>query len=155
MVLNLNRCSGCLTCEVACKMVNGTRTGVDYTTVERVEWGQFPDAHRRYKINICMHCENASCIAAYLGNIVEKCTFCYGRVQNGEDPMCTVHCPGQCRVFGDVDDPESDVSKYIESHNAVHVEGTHIWYVAPEGYPEDELPKTPVDQYLANQAKNA
>ena len=53
MVLNLNRCSGCLTCEVACKMVNGTRTGVDYTTVERVEWGQFPDAHRRYKINIC------------------------------------------------------------------------------------------------------
>ena len=64
MVLNLNRCSGCLTCEVACKMVNGTRTGVDYTTVERVEWGQFPDAHRRYKINICMHCENASCIAA-------------------------------------------------------------------------------------------
>ena len=183
MVLNLNRCSGCLTCEVACKMVNGTRTGVDYTTVERVEWGQFPDAHRRYKINICMHCENASCIAACpygartlvtdqpfafgddplpceeqqadLGNIVEKCTFCYGRVQNGEAPMCTVHCPGQCRVFGDVDDPESDVSKYIESHNAVHVEGTHIWYVAPEGYPEDELPKTPVDQYLANQAKNA
>lgn len=213
MVLNLNRCSGCLTCEVACKMVNGTRTGVDYTTVERVEWGQFPDAHRRYKINICMHCENASCIAACptkasyatdegvvlvdydkcigcgacvtacpygartlvtdqpfafgddplpceeqqadLGNIVEKCTFCYGRVQTGEAPMCTVHCPGQCRVFGDVDDPESDVSKYIESHNAVHVEGTHIWYVAPEGYPEDELPKTPVDQYLANQAKNA
>ena len=92
---------------------------------------------------------------ADLGNIVEKCTFCYGRVQNGEAPMCTVHCPGQCRVFGDVDDPESDVSKYIESHNAVHVEGTHIWYVAPEGYPEDELPKTPVDQYLANQAKNA
>ena len=138
MVLNLNRCSGCLTCEVACKMVNGTRTGVDYTSVERVEWGQFPDAHRRYKINICMHCENASCIAACptkasyatdegvvlidyhkcigcgacvtscpfgartlvtdqpfafgddplpceeqqadLGNIVEKCTFCYGRV---------------------------------------------------------------------------
>ena len=213
MVLNLNRCSGCLTCEVACKMVNGTRTGVDYTTVERVEWGQFPDAHRRYKINICMHCENASCIAACptkasyatdegvvlvdydkcigcgacvtacpygartlvtdqpfafgddplpceeqqadLGNIVEKCTFCYGRVQNGEAPMCTVHCPGQCRVFGDVDDPESDVSKYIESHNAVHVEGTHIWYVAPEGYPENELPKTPVNQYLANQAKNA
>ncbi len=25
-------------------------------------------------------------------NVVEKCTFCYGRVKNGEKPMCTVHC---------------------------------------------------------------
>jgi len=41
---------------------------------------------------------------------VEKCTFCYGRVQNGEAPMCTVHCPGQCRVFGDVDDSAWQIS---------------------------------------------
>ena len=47
MVLNMDHCSGCYTCMMACKMANGTRPGVDYNGVERVEWGEYPDAHRR------------------------------------------------------------------------------------------------------------
>ena len=55
MVLNMNHCSGCYTCMMACKMANGTRPGVDYNGVERVEWGEYPDAHVRYKLSMCMH----------------------------------------------------------------------------------------------------
>ena len=207
MVLNLDRCIGCYTCVVACKMCYGTRPGVDYNGVKRVEWGNFPEAHQRYSLSMCMHCEDAACVKACpisatytteegvvlvdydkcIGcgacvaacpygarhlvsedetsypdkvlpceeqeegnlNLVEKCTFCYGRVRSGEAPMCTVHCPGQCRIFGDVEDPESEISKYIAEKGAVHVEGTHIWYVAPEGMPAEYLPKSPVDQLLS------
>lgn len=209
MVLNLDRCIGCYTCVVACKMCYGTRPGVDYNGVKRVEWGNYPDAHQRFQLTMCMHCEDAACVKAcpigatyttqegavlvdydkcigcgacvtacpygarhlvsedqysYPGqvlpceeqeqgnlNLVEKCTFCHGRVQNGEKPMCTVHCPGQCRIFGDVDDPESEISKYIAEKGAVHVEGTRIWYVAPEGMPKEFLPKSLAEALASKQ----
>ena len=60
--------------------------------------------------------------------------------------MCTEHCPARCRVFGDVEDPESEISQYIAKYNAQQVEGTRIWVVYPEGMPEEAKLKTPVEQ---------
>ena len=45
---------------------------------------------------------------------VEKCTFCYNLIDRGEVPACMQLCPGRARFWGDLDDPDSEVSKAIE-----------------------------------------
>ena len=41
----------------------------------------------------------------------EKCNFCANRLEVGLEPACVVVCPTQCRVFGDVEDADSKISK--------------------------------------------
>ena len=43
----------------------------------------------------------------------EKCTFCKERRKNGEEPACVETCPTKARVFGNVQDSESVISKEI------------------------------------------
>lgn len=49
--------------------------------------------------------------------VIEKCTMCSHRVEGGEQPACVTICPVHARLFGDVDDPSSDISKYLDSHS--------------------------------------
>jgi tetrathionate reductase subunit B len=43
----------------------------------------------------------------------DKCTWCYHRITRGESPACVEACPVGARVFGRIDDPESEISKRI------------------------------------------
>lgn len=52
---------------------------------------------------------------------VGKCTFCKNLIDRGEVPACMQLCPGRARFWGDLDDPESEVSKALNSGKKVHV----------------------------------
>jgi Fe-S-cluster-containing dehydrogenase component len=44
---------------------------------------------------------------------VDKCDFCECRRDKGDLPACVVTCPTKARVFGDMNDPESDVYRLL------------------------------------------
>lgn len=66
--------------------------------------------------------------------IVEKCIFCAHRVANGEQPYCVVSCPSGARIFGDKEDPNSEVAKLLKKHKGTVLkpaEGTkpNVFYI--------------------------
>jgi Fe-S-cluster-containing dehydrogenase component/formate-dependent nitrite reductase membrane component NrfD len=48
----------------------------------------------------------------------EKCNFCANRVENELLPACVSVCPTECRIFGDLDDPESEVARIAQLETA-------------------------------------
>lgn len=44
---------------------------------------------------------------------VESCTLCVHRVDKGQKPACVEACPEGAMVFGDLEDPTSDISRRI------------------------------------------
>ena len=53
--------------------------------------------------------------------VMEKCTLCKERTDDGDVPMCVRVCPARARTFGDLDDPESEISKLAQSTEAHHL----------------------------------
>ncbi|MBD1575675.1 MULTISPECIES: cytochrome c nitrite reductase Fe-S protein [Vibrio] len=50
-------------------------------------------------------------------HVADKCNFCRDtNLKNGKQPACVESCPTNALVFGDLNDPSSEISKVIHSH---------------------------------------
>jgi len=66
--------------------------------------------------------------------VVEKCTFCDHRVKKEELPYCVEACPANARIFGDISDPKSEISKLLGKYRPFRLReniGTepHVFYI--------------------------
>ncbi|ANE22013.1 4Fe-4S ferredoxin [Denitrobacterium detoxificans] len=95
VTIDTEKCIGCQSCIEACPY-NGVRTFVEQDPVPALDWpvGSV-DAPEHKKTT------------------VEKCWMCYHRVSKGDVPACVEGCPARARIFGDVDDPNSEISQLI------------------------------------------
>jgi Fe-S-cluster-containing dehydrogenase component len=54
--------------------------------------------------------------------VVEKCTFCYHRTSNGFQPACVEACPSHARIFGDQDDPSSEIARALKTEKSFRLQ---------------------------------
>jgi molybdopterin-containing oxidoreductase family iron-sulfur binding subunit len=98
--IDYEKCIGCRYCMAACPYNARVFNFDDPTHVPAAGTGNVPERPR---------------------GVVEKCTFCTHRVEANLDPACVVACPAQARIFGDLDDPDSTVSRYVRKYDPVQL----------------------------------
>jgi Fe-S-cluster-containing dehydrogenase component len=132
VVMDYDRCIGCRYCQVACPY-----DARQFNWQERTDenpyvpaWGD-PEVERRPR------------------GVVEKCTFCIHRIDAGlakglmpgEDreatPACVNICPVGARTFGNLQDPNSNVSQLIASNPTLRLRNdlgtdTSVYYIPPK-----------------------
>ncbi|MCF0142383.1 MAG: 4Fe-4S dicluster domain-containing protein, partial [Parasporobacterium sp.] len=77
--------------------------------------------------DICVGCQSCMRACPYEANIfnkelhvMDKCDVCSARRAEGLPPACVRNCAGGALHYGDINDPESEVSKLIKE-NEGHV----------------------------------
>jgi molybdopterin-containing oxidoreductase family iron-sulfur binding subunit len=69
---------------------------------------------------------------------VQKCDFCMDRVRQGMEPYCVKTCHQRARIFGDLEDPGSEIYRVFHSITTIQLLpelGTdpHVYYILSAG----------------------
>lgn len=88
-----------------------------------------PDGFVLQRYNRCIGCRTCAIACPYNARhllpakrtdeqlptrIVDKCSFCIHRVSRGQAPACVEACTARAIIFGDVNDPDSEISKLLK-----------------------------------------
>ena len=103
VMVDQDMCIGCRYCMVACPY------NVRYF-VSSADKGYYPEKG--------LTAYEKQAYARHQSGVVEKCTFCAPRLAEGLEPACVQTCPAGVMTFGDLDDPNSAVSRLAVSANA-------------------------------------
>ncbi len=98
VMMDWHRCIGCRYCVVACPY--GSRS-FNWTDPRPHIANTDPDFPTRMR------------------GVVEKCTFCEERLARGREPACVEACPNGEIMFGDLNDPASEVRRLLTERLAI------------------------------------
>ena len=99
LLVDLNYCTGCHSCEVACKNELGLE--LDQYGIKISKIGPFKLDEQDWVFN-------------YVPHITRVCDLCAERVERGEQPSCVLHCLGRCLEYG----PVEELAKRVEEIGA-------------------------------------
>lgn len=131
VMMDYNKCIGCRYCMAACPY-----------NARRFNWSKPEILPERINPLVPIRTDG----------VVEKCTFCLHRTRRAKTTRCVEACPNNARTFGNLNDPDSKVSRLISSERNFRLkEGLNteprIWYLTrPKRKPMkwiDPIPLSP------------
>lgn len=102
IMVDQDKCVGCRACYVACPYKN--RYYMPISLLKKGYYGGLNPFEEKKHENM-------------QGEVAVKCSFCFQRVDEGLEPACVVTCIAGARIFGNLDNPASEVSKLIRLRN--------------------------------------
>lgn len=104
-LVNINRCTGCWTCSLACKQAHDLGLD-DYRLFVRTIGGGQIDTPGGTWPNLYMK---------WMPLFTQSCASCVGDAHSEGLPPCVYNCSMQALSYGDESDPTSDVSLAMEA----------------------------------------
>ena len=125
VVIESEKCMGCKYCMMGCPY------GARYTVPEWKSY--FPEGLPLSELEEFQKKaweEESGC------GVATKCHFCTERRKTGKEPACVEACSAKARIFGDLDDPNSEVSVLIKQSRGFVLkpeQGTNpkVYYLPP------------------------
>ena len=105
ILVSYDFCTGCHSCEVACKQHLGLPKG---------EYGIVVHEHGPYKSTTGRN--EGKWEWTYAPMLTKSCDLCAERVETGKLPMCVQHCQAWCMAYGELDELASKIdgdSRYM------------------------------------------